>query len=217
MPSWLSTAVHQFFLPTVLLLLVVFVVECLLYFLKAPFYFRMGPTLAREQWQTCVPVSDAWVALRAALPHSRLSTRDGGDVLCFRRAWWAWSAYPRATLHVVDEARAAAIVYEVKPFLCMAPFAALFFIPLMAGIAPIASLLVMASIVLVYLLLWRWELRKLDRLKCIRTHLRCIGVLVCSFCGYDLFGRQEQQPCPECGRLRSLPPEGSERPGVRMD
>lgn len=180
-------------------MVIIVTVECAFYLLKSPFYYRLGPNLFREQWQTSAEVGAVWAALRAALPGCTFSTRDGGSILCFRRPWWAFSAYPRATLRVADGPDAATIVYEVKPFIGMAPFAIVLMLTALAGLAAFITLATVIFIVLIYVLLWRYELRKLARLACLRKNLRGIGVLVCTQCGYDLFRREEDQPCPECG------------------
>jgi hypothetical protein len=194
----LLTPLRYGLIPLVSVLVVAVAVECVLYILKTPFYYRMGPTLFREQWQTSATAEAVWAALRAALPTCTLSVRDGGSILCFRRRWWVFSAYPRATLSVSDGSDAATIVYEVKPFISMAPFAIAMMFMALAGVAAFVAIGTAIFIVLVYAL-WRYELRKLARLDCLRKNLRGIGVMVCTQCGYDLFQREAHQPCPECG------------------
>ena len=181
------------FLSTLVLL------ECVLYFRRTPWYFRLGPTLHREQWQTSVSASEAHEAIARALPQSDLSTRDSGTFAAFRRPWWVLSAYPRATLRAEPGADHAVLIYEVKPFLTMAPFAVYMLMVALGGFLPHIGFASFAFIVVVYVALWRHELKKLNRLHSLRVALRPIGVRICENCGYDLFVHVGATRCPECG------------------
>ncbi len=174
-------------------------IECIFYFRKSRWYFRLGPTLHREQWQTRATVAEAREAIARSLPSCGLPFRDHGDFAAIRRPWWVLSAYPRAVLRAEPGAEHAVLIYEVKPFLTMAPNAAYMLIMALGGIYPNIGFAMFAFVIIVYFGLWRQELRYLNRLPQLRIALRPIGVRVCEGCGYDLFAHETTARCPECG------------------
>jgi hypothetical protein len=185
---------------------VIYILECAFYFFGFDWYFRLGPALHREEWQTAVPVAEAIAAIRRSLHCSTLRTFSWWEDFGFRRAWWQLSAYPRALLRVRESERGAILICEIRPFICMGLMAILSFgllaIPVFRRTAIFAALVVTAvGIFAVYFSLWRREVRILLQLGGLRGALADIGVQVCDRCGYDLHGRDPYSTCPECGHV----------------
>jgi hypothetical protein len=174
-------------------------VETLAYLFCARWYFRLGPALHREEWQTRATPSEVRGVVGRALRHSRLVARRRGDVFCFRRPIWAMSAWPRVALRMTDGAEGVILVYEVRPFITMALVAIIGVGWLLARTDQIYWAISTAFIIVTYGAFWRHELNVLARLRALRACTREIGLRICTRCGYDLYGRPADQPCPECG------------------
>ncbi len=183
--------------------LLLMTLETALYFIKEPWYFRFGPALHHEEWQTSAPPAQARAALELACRHSNLSVRAAGDTLCMRFAFHRFSAWPRVILRIEERDGLAVLVYEVRPFLSMVLFGAGMLWLSLGGIGIRAifwlSQLCVLYVIVVYVGCWYYELRKLRRLEPIREKLSAIGVQVCSDCGYDRHRLAAHQLCPECG------------------
>lgn len=201
---------------TLAIVLVAWLAETVLYLTLFGPYWRFGPPLSREEWQTSVSSVDAHAALQRALHASQLVARVRGPTYCFRRRLQDVSFWPRAALYVVDSPNGAILTYEVRPTATMTLFTvwllgvvlfnATWFLPFVLAIV----------IALLYAYYWKRELRFFDRLRPVRHELRSIGLLVCDYCGYDLHRREEGDPCPECGRVsgRSVADPGTSSPPI---
>jgi hypothetical protein len=196
------------FVLSAVVILFIFVLESALFLIGVRWYYRLGPPLHREEWQTSVSADAARSAIRASLGVAPFASYDWGDAFGFRRPCWKLGAWPRVTLGVQDRPGGAILTYEVRPFITMALMALVMCLPIVLGDMwrVLMSLAVILGVVMIYIAYWRRELGIFDRLGLLRCHLHSIGVLVCDRCGYDLHGRDIGSQCPECGHISESKP-----------
>lgn len=85
------------------------IVETVLFMVMNHGYYRLGPTLHREEWQTSVSETQALHALKQAFYEKKLVVSLVGDCILFRRRWWDFGAWPRGTLSVISGSRGAGL------------------------------------------------------------------------------------------------------------
>lgn len=174
-------------------------IETVIYFSYIRWYYRLGASLHREEWQAAVPIEKLMDALRLAAQRSSLPVRFRGDCICARRPWWAFSAWPRFTLTAVAHGETSILVYQARPFLSMVAMAVCMLIGFLSGFIIVLSIIGILCVVVTYVLCWRYELREVNRFYPILVALRDCGIHVCEACGYDLYMRPAEAVCPECG------------------
>lgn len=178
---------------------VLFVIETLLYFGFHRVYFQFAAPLHVEEWQSRATPDVAADAIRSGLAEAQLTARMRGDVLCIRRPWWAFSAWPRAVLRIEAGDAGAVLRYEMRPFLSLVLFGVACVLLAVTGPVRLFWIATLAYIIVTYVACWGWELRVFGRLARLRKTLRDIGVQICNRCGYDLHLHDAMRPCPECG------------------
>lgn len=192
----LDPSLRFYITPAVLLILAV---EMTLYSRFVLWYYRLGPPLLREEWQTSVSAAEAANAIRQALGMTGLPARFTKEVVVARRPGWSLSVCPRACLRIVNTPDRAVLVYEVRPFISLALLAIVSVPWIILGSASWFLIAAVLGIIVSYPILWRYELRKFARLEPLRRRLADIGVRICDRCGYDLYEQDRTRPCPECG------------------
>ena len=197
----------QVLLPLVALMLVmvVFAVETALYFSFNAWYYRTGPAVLRERWQTSGPVDQVRSAIRPSLRADGLVGRESREGFCIRQKTLGMNAWPRVLLRIEKSDRGAAISFEVRPYYTMA----LLIFPLawlaagafgLGGFSAYLTVGVLVLVVGIYKWIMPWDLKRINRLPGIRRALASYGLRICENCGYDLFGHDDPPRCPECGR-----------------
>lgn len=176
------------------------VAETALYLLYSRWYYRLGPAIFHDEWQSRVPVARAREAFEDACEGSVLSARPRGDLLCVRARNWDWGVLPRITLRLQAMPQGAVFICEARPYfgvalltIAVATFLALDTHYLLAAMVALFGSLLCRGV-------WRRDARRFSRLSPLHPSLRLIGLRVCRHCGYDLTGIDDRRPCPECGR-----------------
>lgn len=175
---------------------------CLLRF--ESWYYRWGPKIRGERWQTAGESGQIRQAVRPLLKVKDALARESPKGFMFRRPLPCLTgAFLRVFLRVEDAEQGAAIRYEVRPFysvgLGMLFAISLFFSPY----GGVSFIRIVAWYQIGVTVLWGvWavprELKTLARLRHIRRALAKYGLRVCTECGYDLFGQAENHLCPRC-------------------
>ena len=198
--------------------LILFVVECILYTAKTRWYFLLGPAIHRQAWQTSGSIEQVSWIIDDERPRLKLkskrSDRRGKLLYVFRFRMWDASIYSRIVLRLEPAAHGAVISYEVRPFITPAMVGLSVLLMSPGGAFSLFILGYFMLIVLMYAVGTWWDLRKLKSLAPLRMRLKPLGLSICERCRYDRFGLADQAPCPECGHggALSAPPADSARP-----
>jgi hypothetical protein len=188
-----------YFVPVGLAVVAVVCSELVVYVRMTRWYFHWGPIAIGQRWQTRVGVQEAVAAVEKALEHSWLVWKKYDRSFAVRRPVWEPSTYPRICLRVEEDRNGAVVVYEVRPFVTMAPLVLMALLPPTTWYIAFANWFVPAYVVVGYTYFYLRESRRLRELDRVREALGEIGVRICPSCGYDLFGQVDGGVCPECG------------------
>ena len=139
----------------------------------------------------------------------KLSSRRRGDCILLRPRWFDLSAWPRICLRVSESPHGAALIYEVRPFIGMALIIIILLMAFASGFMRLFNVGMIVLIMLIYLVMWWFEMRRFARLAPLRERLQHLGLSICSKCGYDRFGLSTVATCPECGHMPEPPPRQS--------
>ena len=191
-------------LVTLAVVMAAYVVEAAAYYCFASWYYRTGPAVLRERWQTAAADVQIRQAIRPLLDADGLVGRDSVDGFHFRQRAASINAWTRIALRIEQTDHGAALHYEIRPFYG--------FVPLILPIAWLAAgifgmggqtLFSLAGSIAVVFGIYKWILpwdaARMSRLPTVRRALAPCGLLVCERCGYDLFGHADANRCPECG------------------
>ncbi len=208
MTSFLSRIPTDLLVP--LILIVVFEMalwfEAAAYYRFAGWYYRNGPAILRERWQTTADAAQIRQAVRVVLDADNLIGRESVDGFNFRQRTASVNSWTRIALRIEEAEHGAALHYEVRPFYSIAPL--IIPIPWMIfGASGITGGRIMFSaaapvflIFAIYKWIMPWDVARIGRLRSVRRALARYGLRVCECCGYDLFGLTGGLRCPECGR-----------------
>ncbi len=207
-----STRIPDVLVPLVMLVVVMaaYFVEVAAYYCFAGWYYRTGPAILRERWQTVAVDAQIRRAIRPLLRADELVGRESAEGFRFRQRTVSINAWTRIVLRIEETERGAALHYEIRPFYSMAPLTLpivwLAAAALGMGRWTLFSMFVPIVIVFVtYKWIVPWDVARMGRLPTVRRALASHGLLVCERCGYDLFGHTDANRCPECGSDISAP------------
>ncbi len=194
----------QFSVSAFVLIMVVHVIEVSAYYHLSGWYYRRGPAILRERWQTRGSVDQVLGAVRAQLGADGLVGREVSGGFCFRQIAKSVNAWPRVFLGIEDTISGAAVVFAVRPFYSMGllVFPVVWLAVNAFGVGNLAVHVTVVGVVVVfatYRWILPWDVRRIGRLRTVRRALGSIGLRVCEACGYDLFGHDVDSSCPECG------------------
>jgi hypothetical protein len=192
----------------VVLLLLAFGIEASCYLAFLSWYYRSGPAICRERWQTSGTVDGVRSAIRPWLRADGLVGWEAPEGICIRQKIISFNTWSRVFLRIERAERGAALHFEVRPFYTMAllmlpaVWLAIEIFGLTGPMPYLAAVLlfVVIGVILMYRFLTPFDLRRINRLSSIRRALAPFGLRICEHCGYDLFGHESPQRCPECGR-----------------
>ncbi len=194
-------------MPLIMLAVVmaVYFVEAGAYYLFAGWYYRTGPAILRERWQTTAVDAQIRQAIRPLLGADGLVGRESAKGFHFRQRAASINAWTRIVLRIEETESGAALHYEVRPFYSFAPLilpitwlaAATFGI---GGMTLLSAAVPIVFVYAAYKWIMPWDVSRTGRLPTVRLALAPHGLLVCERCGYDLFGHSDANRCPECGR-----------------
>lgn len=192
------------------------IVETALYLTFNSYYYKLGPALRREEWQSRVTPDAARAAMEHALIEGPLVGRARSDVLCIRRRVWDWGLQPRLLLRYVEAGPGTSFVCETRPFIGIVFLGLAIFFFLAAHVHLIVAISILPLLILLCRATWMRDARYMSRLSPLRTALRGIGIQICEYCGYDLHGHDLSRPCPECGRRLNERGEGVRREDILL-
>lgn len=206
MTSFIANIPTSVLVPLIALLAVmgVYSVEVVAYYRFAGWYYRTGPTILRERWQTTAVDAQIRQAIRPLLGADELVGRESAEGFRFRQRGASINAWTRIVLRIEETQHGAALHYEVRPFYSFAPA----ILPVgwlsaaALGLGGQTLYLCVGLIVLVFIVykwILPWDVARMGRLRSVRRALAPYGLLVCERCGYDLFGHTDANRCPECG------------------
>ncbi len=192
---------------TLLVFMAVYFVEVAAYYCFAGWYYRTGPAILRERWQTTATEEQVRQSIRPLLGADQLIARESAEGFLFRQRTVSINAWTRIALRIEVTQHGAALLYEVRPFYSMAPL----ILPIgwlsaaafgLGGPSPLLAAGCIAIVFFIYKWIVPWDVARMGRLPTVRRALAPHGLLVCQRCGYDLFGHTDANRCPECGSKR---------------
>ncbi len=187
--------------PFYLLALIAGVSETVLYLRFSRRYYSFGPVVRREAWQSPCGLEETASALERATSQGRVRGRRFGSRILLRyQEWWS-GVLPRLALDLQEDELGVRMECTTRPFLGTVWLGVALLLLLADGGYWLLSVLLVVGMVFLHRAQWRRDGVRLARLLPLRAALRTIGVLICARCGYDLHGRNERSPCPECGYL----------------
>jgi hypothetical protein len=201
-------------LVTLVVFMAVYFVEAAAYYFFAGWYYRTGPAVLRERWQTAAVEGQIRQAIRPLLSADKLVGRESAEGFHFRQRAATINAWTRIVLRIEETERGAALYYEVRPFYSFAPL----ILPIawlaasafgMGGVTLFSAAGAIVVVFVIYKWIVPWDVARMGRLPTVRRALAPHGLLVCERCGYDLFGHGDANRCPECGtelKGRPAPP-----------
>ncbi len=190
--------------------MVVYVAEAMAYYRLMRWYYRAGPAIVHERWQTSADIVQVRAAIRPLLDTSDFVGRESSEGFCFRQRTASVNAWTRFMLRIEETECGVALHYEIRPFYSFI----LLFIPVLGlsasnfklgGLAvfSVAGPTAFAVVFMIYKWIMPWDISRMDRLPIVRRALAPYGLLVCERCGYDLCGHTDARRCPECGSENS--------------
>ncbi len=184
--------------------MIVYLIETVAYYSRAGWYYRTGPAILRERWQSAANAEQVREIIRPLLRADQLVGRESADGFQFRQRAASVNAWTRIHLWFENTERGVALHYEVRPFYSMG----LLLFPIvwlssgafgMRGLTLVWSAGLTAFVFAGYKWIMPWDVARMNRLPTVRRALAPFGLSVCERCGYDLFGHSTASRCPECG------------------
>lgn len=196
--TWILLCIHGFFLVGICILLI-------LQNRGVRWYYRLGPALLSEEWQSSTNEDTLKRELDRFKGAGNLIVYHWKDGLGFRLRSSKLHKFARATITTRSADAGAILQYQVRVsfaypalhllFCCAWGFYSRFHIPWGSWMFALIALF------------WAYSgflrntaaVKELGRLGELRRHLQHLGVNVCCNCGYDLFQHESTCICPECG------------------
>ena len=181
-----------------------YLIEVAAYYRFARWYYRTGPAILRERWQTAAEDGQIREVIRSVLSADELVGRESTEGFYFRQRGATINAWTRILLRIEEAERGVALHYEVRPFYTCAPLLppVVWLAASAFGLGWLTLYIAGGSVAIVFVMYARilpWDVARFARLPTVRRALAPYGVLVCERCGYDLFGNTDANRCPECG------------------
>jgi hypothetical protein len=195
---------------TLAVFMVIYLVEVVSYYWFNGWYYRTGPAILRERWQTTATAVEVRQLIGPIMKDKGYVGRESVHGFCFRQRGVSVNAWTRFLLRIEETQHGVALHYEVRPFYSIAlqlvPFAWLTLGVLGISsdtIVPVGGII--ATTLAIYKWITPWDIRRMNRLPSIRQALAPHGLLVCEQCGYDMFNHSAANRCPECGNKNPTP------------
>lgn len=183
-----------------------YAIETYGYYRHRLWYYRWGPTITRERWQTSATPDQVRAAIRPVLDAPPLTGKEVAGAFCLRQRSMSINSWPRVLLRLEPTDKGVALHFEVRPFYSMALLclsytwlaSAILSTTMVTG----AYVLFVGTLLVVVAYVWILprDMKQIGRLRRIRQALAPLGLRICERCGYDLFGHTSEAPCPECGQ-----------------
>ena len=180
----------------------------ILYYRGVRWYYRFGPSLLHEEWQSSSDVSEVKWQLNSFTGGGDLVVYHWSDGIGLRLKSQGLNKLGRATLSIRSNEKGAVLIYQVRVSVAFPLTLAMMYcaMTVFSSWYWTSWVHVLMVIFWLYFVFFRNDktIREFERIPLLRRQLLQLGVHVCSNCGYDLFQREAKCTCPECGASSSL-------------
>jgi len=186
------------------MVMTVYFIEAVAYNRFAGWYYRNGPAILRERWQTTAADDQIRTVIRPLLAAGEFVGRESSEGFHFRQRTVSINAWTRFALRIEPTESGAAVHYEARPFYSFAPLAPVIgwlaaAVFRMDNVTIYLTIATFAIVFIIYKWILPWDVSRMNRLPTVRRALSPYGLHVCEHCGYDLFSLTDTNRCPECG------------------
>lgn len=175
----------------------------ILYWRGIRWYYRFGPPVLHEEWQSSSDESEVKWQLMCFGGDGDLVVYHWRDGIGLRLKSQGLTKIGRATVSVRSNEKGAVLTYQVRLSVAFPLMLAMMYcaIPVFSSWHWASWIHFLTVVFWLYFAFFRNDrtIREFERLPKLRRQLQQLGVHVCSNCGYDLFQRDLACTCPECG------------------